>query len=101
MLFNVVLLSIGAQALKMYSDWWLGSLIKVPFQMDDYTALNTYIRMTTVFGLLLALAGTLSPYISVKNSKNIGMKLQPALAYANMSWFDKTGTTKAQLGSAR
>lgn len=63
--------------------------------MDDHTAMIKYVAMTVIFGLLLLLAGALGPIVSLKNSKRIGELLQPALAYAELGWFERTGTTKA------
>lgn len=66
----------------MYSDVWLGGLIQVPYNMDDRSALLKFIGMTISLVVLLAIGGTLSPLISLVNSKRIGKQLQLALAYA-------------------
>lgn len=69
---NSVLICLSAQAIKVFSDWWIGSISKLPWKVDEHSALLIYILLTVAFGLLLALAGCLSPCVSLKNSNFIG-----------------------------
>ena len=89
-----MLLSILAQSVQVFADWWIGSVGTLPWPLNESQALHIYIGLTAAFGLFLALGGLISVVISAKSARKLTEKLCDSIAYASFDWHIKTNYIK-------
>lgn len=82
------------QGVKIFADWWIGSVSSLPWPLNESQILYIYIGLTAAFGVFLALSGLVGPVISAKSAANFTKQHCDSIAYASFDWHAKTNAVK-------
>jgi hypothetical protein len=85
---NVDITMVFAQAAKVFSDWWLGMIKSKSNHLTSYQTMAIYIASSLACGVLLAVAGFMSPFISTRVAKTLTTQLSKSMPYSSLTFFE-------------
>lgn len=67
----LVFLSMLTEGVRVFSNWWIGSVNNFPWTIDATLALVIYMVLTLAYGILELTTGIVSPHVSVITARTI------------------------------